>query len=114
MTATIVVPSAARLMTSLRDIGYDLSSAVADLVDNSLDAGARTVDIDLVYDGAESWLRVVDDGLGMSGKELVEAMRFGSHREYGTNDLGHFGLGLKTASLSQARRLVVASRRSPT
>jgi len=100
-------------MESLRDIGYDLSAAVADLVDNSLDADALHVDIDLVHDERGGWLRVVDDGLGMTEGDIDEAMRYGSARKYGDRDLGHFGLGLKTASLSQCRCLTVAARTSP-
>jgi hypothetical protein len=106
-----VLPSAGRLMSSLRDIGYDLPSAVADLVDNSIDANARRVDVAIVADGPHSWIRVSDDGDGMSQGELDEAMRYGSHADYRTRSLGHFGLGLKTASLSQCRRLTVASRK---
>ena len=105
-----VLPSAARLMTSLRDIGYDLASAIADLVDNAIDANAENVSLDLVADGADSWLRVADDGLGMSRAKLEEAMRYGTDASYTPRSLGHFGLGLKTASLSQCRRLTVASR----
>ncbi len=106
-----VLPSARKLMSSLRDIGYDLPSAVADLVDNSIDAGAETVDITFAEDGARSWVRIADDGMGMGGRELDEAMRYGSQRDYDSTALGHFGLGLKTGSLSQCRRLSVASRR---
>ena len=109
---TEIIPSARRLMTSLRDIGYDLPIAVADLVDNSIDANARRVEIIYRHD-EESWLRVADDGLGMSHRMLDEAMRYGTEREYRQNDLGHFGLGLKTASLSQCRCLTVASRTTP-
>lgn len=105
-----VLPSAGRLMQSLRDIGYDVPSAVADLVDNAIDANACCVDITLTADGPASWLRVVDDGLGMSVSRLDEAMRYGSHADYRHDSLGHFGLGLKTGSLSQCRRLTVASR----
>jgi len=105
-----VVPSAGRLMSSLRDIGYDLPSAVADLVDNAIDANASTVAIEIVADGPDSWLRVSDDGLGISSARLDEAMRYGTHTDYAPRALGHFGLGLKTASLSQCRRLTVASR----
>lgn len=97
-------------MTSLRDIGYDLPSAVADLVDNAIDANAEHVALDLVADGADSWMRVADDGLGMSQGKLEEAMRYGTDVSYTPRSLGHFGLGLKTASLSQCRRLTVASR----
>jgi hypothetical protein len=105
-----VLPSAARLMRSLRDIGYELPSAIADLVDNSIDANARRVDITFQSDGPRSWVRVVDDGIGMSPTGLDEAMRYGSDAQYAARALGHFGLGLKTASLSQCRRLTVATR----
>ena len=105
-----VLPSAGRLMRSLRDIGYELPSAIADLVDNSIDANARRIDITLHPDGPTSWVRVVDDGLGMSAARLDEAMRYGSATNYSTRSLGHFGLGLKTASLSQCRRLTVGTR----
>jgi anti-sigma regulatory factor (Ser/Thr protein kinase) len=107
---TTILPAAGRLMTSLRDIGYDLPSAIADLVDNAIDANARTVSVEIVADGEESWVRVCDDGLGMTPKALDEAMRYGSETDYRPDSLGHFGLGLKTASLSQCRRLTVASR----
>ncbi|HKP90074.1 MAG TPA: ATP-binding protein [Thermoleophilaceae bacterium] len=100
-------------MASLRDIGYDTPAAVADLVDNSIDADARNVDITLTREGRSSWIRVADDGIGMTARELDEAMRYGSRREYARHHLGHFGLGLKTASLSQCRRLTVMSKTTP-
>ncbi len=108
-----VIPSAGRLVRSLRDLGYDFVQAVADLIDNSLAAGATEVAIDVTFAGTGSAVRIVDNGHGMSRCELVEAMRFGSKRDYEENDLGRFGLGLKTASLSQCRRLAVASRTDP-
>jgi hypothetical protein len=105
-----VLPSAGRLMVSLRDIGYDPASAIADLIDNAIDACALHVSIDVVPEGPDSWVRATDDGLGMTVPLLDEAMRYGSHAEYDASALGHFGLGMKTASLSQCRRLTVASR----
>jgi hypothetical protein len=105
-----VIPSARRLVLSLRDVGYDFVHAVADLVDNSITAGASLVDIDLHFDGRDSWLRIFDNGRGMSGPEITEAIRYGSQKDYDVEDLGKFGLGLKTASMSQCRRLSVASR----
>lgn len=107
-----VVPSAARTIASLRDVGYDLPRAVADLVDNSIAAQATQVDVTLRFDGSDSWIRIADNGEGMDAATLLEAMRYGSERDYDTNDLGRFGFGLKTASTSQCRRLTVASRRS--
>jgi hypothetical protein len=109
-----VIPSATRLVGSLRDLGYDFLHAVADLVDNSISAGATRIRIDLRFDGRNSWVRIADNGTGMSGARLTEALRFGTRRFYGLADLGKFGLGLKTASLSQARRLLVASRTNST
>jgi hypothetical protein len=105
-----VIPSARRLIRSLRDVGYDFKHAVADLVDNSIAANATRVAIDMRFDGKESWLRIADNGCGMSGTTITEAMRFGTEREYEDDELGKFGLGLKTASLSQCSRLTVASR----
>ena len=109
----LMIPSAKRLMESLRDIGYDAPAAIADLIDNSIDADARNIDVTVAPEGSDSWVRVADDGRGMSAGRLDEAMRYGSSREYEDEDLGRFGLGLKTASLSQCRRLTVATRTSP-
>ncbi len=105
-----LIPSADRLIHSLRDLGYDFSQAVADLVDNSIEAGATLVAIDAEFDGDDSWVRISDNGGGMKPEDLREALRYGSQRKYTEQDLGKFGLGLKTASLSQCRRLSVASR----
>lgn len=107
-------PHAASIVESLRAFGYDLPTAVADLVDNSISAGARHVWLRFEWAGADSVIAITDDGHGMSSAELVEAMRFGSHHPLAArapSDLGRFGLGLKTASLSQCRRLTVRSRR---
>jgi hypothetical protein len=100
-------------MRSLRDVGYDFVHAVADLVDNSIAANASEIEIEMYFDGGDSWLRVADNGRGMSSREITEAMRFGSERDYDLEDLGKFGLGLKTASLSQCTKLTVASRTDP-
>lgn len=113
-TTVTVVPSAARLVTALRDVGYDFVGAVADLIDNSIAARATEVEITARFDGEDSWVRIADNGHGMDGGQLTEALRFGSEREYEADDLGKFGLGLKTASLSQCRRISVASRISAT
>lgn len=106
-----VAPSAARLTNSLRDIGYDFPSAVADLVDNSIAAGARRVSVSVEFAGTATRVTIADDGCGMGPGQLAEALRFGSRRTYGSRDLGRYGLGLKTASLSQCRTLTVVSRR---
>lgn len=109
-----IEPSAARLTSSLRDIGYDFHTAIADLVDNSISAGATHVDITIEFKPNSSYVLIADNGEGMTSNGLTEALRFGSRRAYGRGDLGRFGLGLKTASLSQCRRLTVLTRRSST
>lgn len=103
-----VSPSASRLATSLRDIGYDFSTAVADIVDNSIAAAATQIDIRFEVNPPRLVIR--DDGAGMTANGLNEALRFGSRREYSEGDLGRYGLGLKTASLSQCRKLTVITR----
>lgn len=107
-----LIPSAKRLIRSLRDVGYEFVDAVADIVDNSVEANATVVKINLIFDGEDSYLTIADNGVGMTSKEIQEALRFGSNRKYDpSNDLGRFGLGLKTASLSQCERLTVSARR---
>lgn len=111
--AITVTPSAKRLVTSLRDIGYDAPTAVADLVDNSVSAGSRHVEVLIRFRGRHSQIVVKDDGHGMTEREMDEALRFGTRRSYDGGDLGRFGLGMKTASLSLGRRVTVVSRRAP-
>lgn len=105
-----LIPSARRLIRSLRDVGYDFKHAIADLVDNSIAANASAITIDMRFDGEHSIARIADNGKGMNGSTITEAMRFGTERDYEADELGKFGLGLKTASLSQCSRLTVASR----
>jgi len=108
-------PRADCLIESLRAFGYTTPAAVADLVDNSISAAARNVWISCYWAGASSWIRIVDDGVGMSEEQLRDAMRAGSQNPRiarAPSDLGRFGLGLKTASFSQCRLLTVASKQS--
>jgi len=106
----VVKPSAARLTQSLRDIGYDFPAAAADIVDNSIAAGAHRVEIDIEFDGADSRVFIADDGAGMTPHGLTEALRYGTRRTYAQGELGRYGLGLKTASLSQCRCVTIVSR----
>lgn len=107
-------PRAEALIESLRAFGYSPEAAIADLVDNSVSAKARNIDVTFHWDGAKSHVAVTDDGAGMTDCQLLAAMRPGSTsplEERRAEDLGRFGLGLKTASFSQARELSVVSRR---
>ena len=108
----VTQPDAGRLITALRQIGYSLEQAIADLVDNSINAGARTVLIRFLHDGESiTAVALVDDGEGMSEAGLYDAMRFGSRESSVTGTLGKFGMGLKLASLSHARNLQVYTRK---
>lgn len=100
------------MMESLRGLGYSTAAALADIVDNSISAGAADVWIQFDWDGQASRVTVLDNGRGMDDAGLESAMRLGDRNpldERAAGDLGRFGLGLKTASLSQCRRLTVAS-----
>jgi hypothetical protein len=106
-------PRPEALVESLRSFGYSPETAVADLLDNSISAGSRHMRLHLVWDGHDSHVAILDDGNGMDESTLLEAMRPGSIsplKSRGRADLGRFGLGLKTASFSQARELTVITR----
>lgn len=108
-------PSAASLSASMRDIGYSLETAIADLVDNSISAGAKKIDVYCIPDNEPPTLAITDNGRGMDKDEIIHAMRHGGsdrNQKRSSHDLGKFGLGLKTASLSQCRRLTVVSRKN--
>ena len=106
-------PSAAALSASMRDIGYSLETAIADLIDNSISAGAEKVDIYCITEeDVPPMVAIIDDGRGMGKDEIIQAMKHGGQsQERDPRDLGKFGLGLKTASFSQCRRLTVLSRK---
>jgi hypothetical protein len=109
----IVRPNAAAMIEAMRAFGYSPATAIADLVDNSISAGAENVQVSFWWNGAKSTVTVLDDGRGMTDEQLSTAMRLGSENprnEREPGDLGRFGLGLKTASFSQCRSLTVASK----
>jgi hypothetical protein len=110
MEDEIVEPSVF-LVNSLRSIGYSFPAAMADLVDNSIAAGAKKISIFADVVNGKS-ISILDDGRGMTVDQVREALRFAgtANLERSETDLGKFGLGLKTASLSQAKRLSVISK----
>lgn len=104
-------PNPARTIESLRQLGYENHSAICDIVDNSFDAGAQRIWISVNRSAGDFIISVVDDGVGMDQGTLDQALRLGSltQREEGV-DLGKYGMGLVTASLSIARRTTVYTR----
>ncbi len=108
-----LVPHAAKLLQSMRDIGYSFETAVADLIDNSISANATHIWIDAHWNNGDKYVAISDDGVAMGRAALIEAMRLGSAdptARRNRKDLGRFGLGLKTASLSQCRCFTVACK----
>lgn len=108
-------PSAASLILGLRDFGYTLETAMADIIDNSITARASNIEIFTEYNSGQPTIGFLDDGHGMTAAELQIAMRPGSKSpniKRAADDLGRFGLGLKTASFSQARRLTLVTVKS--
>ena len=116
MNAMILPPSASGLSNSIRGMGYSFEMAVADIIDNSISAGAKHISIEtpLPEDGID-YMIIADDGVGMTRSELIAAMKLGSCspiQPRKLTDLGRFGMGLKSASFSQCRKLLVASKKN--
>lgn len=99
---------------TLMRIGYTMPSAVSDILDNSITANAKTIEIHSLPSLKDSNISILDDGVGMTPDELIHNMRIGCKDpsdERGRGDLGRFGSGMKTASFSQAKRLTVISKK---
>ncbi len=110
-----LTPHPSALIESLRCIGYSLETALADIIDNSITAGATNIRLFVSTDKTSPEIAILDDGHGMDSDELLAAMRLGSRNpseEREEADLGRFGLGLKTASFSQCRRLTLVSKKN--
>ena len=106
-------PSAEIVVNSMRAMGYSFESAIADVIDNSIAVKSSLIELKFPIDPTECYVAICDNGSGMTRERLIEAMKYGSQTEDGTraiDDLGRFGLGMKTASLSQCRRLTVVSK----
>ena len=107
------IPEAASMIETFRAIGYNLEAAIADIIDNSISANAKNIYVDSNWQGDKTTITILDDGDGMNNKQLIQAMRPGAQNPLASrniNDLGRFGLGLKTASFSQCRKLTVLSK----
>lgn len=105
-------PYAPVLMESTRAIGYSTEAAIADIIDNSIAAEADSINIMFDY-YPTPYVAILDNGVGMNSMRITEAMRYGTvspSEQRTSNDLGRYGLGMKTASLSQCRQLTVISK----
>lgn len=115
METRSAIPSAYNTISSNRSIGYSMPSAVADIIDNSISAGAKNINL-IAPSLDDPVLYIIDDGCGMNQYELDIAMTFGGaincYEDRPKNDLGRFGMGLKTASLSQCTKLEVISKKN--
>jgi HSP90 family molecular chaperone len=103
------------MLESLRGLGYSTAAALADIIDNSISANASTIDIQFNWNEKSSNIFILDNGKGMSDEELESAMTLGDKNPLdfrSASDLGRFGMGLKTASFSQCKRLTVASKKN--
>ena len=108
----IAAPPASSMIEAMRGVGYNVQTAIADILDNSITAGAKNIWIDFWWEGKDSYISILDDGRGMNEDTLRKAMCPGSRNpleDRSREDLGRFGLGLKTASFSHCRSLTVAS-----
>lgn len=113
MNVVITEPSASPVIQALRSIGYNASTAISDLVDNSLDAKALNIHINFEYGDGDGIITIADNGTGMNEEMLQAAMSIGSkdpRQKRKANELGRFGMGLKTASFSLGKRLCVLTK----
>jgi len=112
--AEIAKPNPKSTINSYRSFGYNLSTAISDIIDNSISANATEIRLEYNWNGQDSFISICDNGIGMNKDELVLAMTPGSkdpEEERCENDLGRFGMGLKTASFSQCKRLTCIAKR---
>lgn len=108
-------PAATPVIHALRNIGYNAQTAIADIIDNSIDASATTIDLQFEYNDGNGYILIKDNGIGMNDIQLQQAMTIGSKDPRDTrnkNELGRFGMGLKTASFSLGKRLSVISKQN--
>lgn len=108
-----LTPDAHLLMSSLRSVGYKPETAIADIVDNCITAGADVVKIHFIWAGKTSKIIICDNGMGMDQETLIKSMKIGAHSPNivrAKNDLGRFGMGMKTAAFSMGKKLEVVSK----
>ena len=114
LKAEIAKPNPKSTINSYRSFGYNLATAIADIVDNSISAHSNEIKLEYKWNGQGSYILISDNGIGMNREELVVAMTPGSKdpdEERSEKDLGRFGMGLKTASFSQCKRLTCVTKK---
>ncbi|MDU2066567.1 MAG: ATP-binding protein [Sporomusaceae bacterium] len=108
-----LIPDAHLLLSSLRSVGYRPETAIADIIDNCISAGASNVEISFLWAGLYSKILITDNGIGMTQEKLIYSMKIGSASPLDfrqRNDLGRFGMGMKTAAFSMGKKLTVISK----
>lgn len=114
LKAEIAKPNPKSTINSYRSFGYNLATAISDIIDNSISANANEIRLEYKWNGLDSFISICDNGIGMNKDELVLAMTPGSkdpEEERSEKDLGRFGMGLKTASFSQCKRLTCVTKK---
>jgi hypothetical protein len=92
-----------RLLLTMRNSGLTNRDAIADIVDNSFDAEASRIDIKHFEEQGELHIEILDDGIGMDEKDLIECLTLASISGKNPDDndyLGCFGVGLKNSALA--------------
>lgn len=111
---TVEISPSPNLIETLGYSGYSLEAAIADIVDNSITASATRIEIKFDFDYERSTVKIIDNGYGMNKQDLIDAMTIAKksiHEHRSKDDLGRFGLGLKSASASNAKVFTVTSKR---
>ena len=103
-------PNARRTMEALREMGYDSYASILDITDNSIDAQASVIRVEIAEQKGDVVITIQDDGRGMDEETLSEALRLGSDTERDPGDLGKFGMGLVTASIGLSQRVEVLTK----
>lgn len=107
-------PDPSRLIFGLRDTGYNVRTAAADIIDNSIAAEADRINIEIsLSEDGRKFVYFGDNGRGMDADGIHKAMRYGAPERENPESLGKFGLGLKTASSSVCLRFSLISRQAP-
>ena len=108
------IPNPSALLESMREIGYSTESAIADLIDNSITANSRNINIRFSWDNGNPWISIIDDGNGMDMDELLTAMQIGSINplDQRIDDLGRFGLGFKQHHYLNPEVTVMSKRKN--